>query len=161
MKPQMLLPGWVCRIRIVGFSVAASLLLATGAWTQVTFTVNTTDDGVDVNPGDGICSTVPPPAPHICTLRAAIMEANRAPAPGSAAMILHASALPYTLQIFPTIADGEADGDLNLIVPAGYNTPGPTTITGDGAANTTIDANRSIAYSVSMRDEACQSPASR
>jgi CSLREA domain-containing protein len=141
-KPRMFLLAWVRRIRVIGFSIVASLLLATGAWAQVTFTVNTTDDGVDINPGDGICSTVPPPAPHVCTLRAAIMEANRAPAPGGAKIILHASALPYTLQIFPTIADGEADGDLNLIVPAGYNTPGPTTITGDGAASTTIDANK-------------------
>jgi CSLREA domain-containing protein len=135
----MLLLGWT---RVIGFSIAASMVLATGAWAQVIFTVNTTDDGVDISPGDGNCSTVALPALPICTLRAAIMEANRAPAPaGGATIILHASASPYMLKIFPTMADGEADGDLNLIVPAGYNPPGPTTITGDGAANTIIDGN--------------------
>ncbi len=128
---------------MIGISIVASLLLAPCAWAQVTFTVNTTDDGVDISPGDGNCSTVALPALPICTLRAAIMEANRAPAlAGGATIILHASALPYRLQIDPTIADGEAVGDLNLIVPAGYNTPGPTTITGDGAASTVIDAKK-------------------
>jgi CSLREA domain-containing protein len=139
----MLLPGWARRIRVIGISIVASLLLAPCAWAQVTFTVNTTDDGVDISPGDGNCSTVALPAPPNCTLRAAIMEANRAPAlAGGATIILHASASPYRLQIYPTIADGEADGDLNLIVPAGYNPPGPTKIMGDGAANTTIDAKK-------------------
>src|SRR6478736_834985 len=120
----MLLLGWVCRIRIVGFSVAASLLLATGAWAQVTFTVNTTDDGVDISPGDGNCSTVAAPAPPICTLRAAVMEANRAPNLG-AIIKIPASVVPYILKIFPHDADDEDNGDLNLLVPAGY-APGPT-----------------------------------
>ena len=37
-----------------------------------TFTVNTTDDTVDANPGDGIAAD----ASGYCSLRAAIMEAN-------------------------------------------------------------------------------------
>src|ERR1051326_7209923 len=36
------------------------------------FTVNSTTDAVDVNPGDGTCAT----AGSVCTLRAAIQEAN-------------------------------------------------------------------------------------
>ena len=39
---------------------------------SATFTVNTTDDDVDVAPGDGICTT----AGGTCTLRAAIQETN-------------------------------------------------------------------------------------
>ncbi len=135
----MFLLAWVRRIRLIGFSIAASLLLATGAWAQVTFNVNTTDDGVDISPGDGNCSTVAAPALPVCTLRAAVMEANRAPNLG-AIIKLHSSAVPYTLKIFPHDADGEDNGDLNLLVPSGY-VPGPTQIIGDGAATTIIDAN--------------------
>jgi hypothetical protein len=57
-KPRMFLLGWVRRIRVIGISIVASLLLAPGAWAQVTFTVNTTDDGVDDNPGNGLCHTL-------------------------------------------------------------------------------------------------------
>src|SRR5688572_8906943 len=39
------------------------------------FNVNTNADGVDANPGDGICLT----AQGACTLRAAIMQANASP----------------------------------------------------------------------------------
>ena len=136
MNSRMFLPGWARRVRVIGFSLAGSLLLATGAG-AVTFTVNTTDDGVDVSPGDGNCSTTPT-LPYICTLRAAVMEANRAH--NGATIILPASVTPYTLKISPDIADGEATGDLNLLIPSGY-APGPTTITGAGAATTVIDAN--------------------
>jgi len=136
-KPRMFLVSWVRRIRVIGFSIAASLLLATFAWAQVTFNVNTTDDGVDINPGDGICSTVASPAPPICTLRAAVMQANRMSNAGS---IIKLPAGTYTLTIPASIADGEENGDLNLSIPSGYS-PGPTIIKGAGAANTTIDAN--------------------
>src|SRR5690606_38888623 len=39
-----------------------------------TFTVNNTADAPDANPGDGICAT----ASGVCTLRAALQEANAA-----------------------------------------------------------------------------------
>ncbi len=133
----MLSLGWARRIRVIGFSVAASLVLAPCAWAQVTFTVNTTDDGVDINPLDGVCSTVPPPAPPICTLRAAVMQANRMSNAGS---IIKLPPGTYTLIIPASLADGEENGDLNLAIPSGYY-PGPTMIKGAGAANTTIDAN--------------------
>ncbi len=42
-----------------------------------TFTVNSTSDAVDKNPGDGICAT----AANVCSLRAAIIEANHNPGP--------------------------------------------------------------------------------
>lgn len=111
------------------------LMAATTAQAAIVFTVDSTSDGVDDNPGNGICHT----ADGTCTLRAAIMEANRTPNAG-ATIVLPASAVPYTLQIFPTIADGEENGDLNLAVPPGY-APGPTTITGAGSDVTVIDAN--------------------
>jgi CSLREA domain-containing protein len=135
-NPCMLWLDWLRVVRVIGFSIAGSLLLATGAPAQVTFNVNTTNDGVDINPGDGNCSTVAPPALPICTLRAAVMEANRM---ANAGAIIMLPAGTYKLSIGATIADGEENGDLNMIVPSGYS-PGPTTISGAGAASTIIDA---------------------
>ncbi|HTO74935.1 MAG TPA: CSLREA domain-containing protein, partial [Thermoanaerobaculia bacterium] len=45
----------------------------------VIFTVNSTGDAHDANPGDGICETAP--GNGVCTLRAAIDEANVLTAP--------------------------------------------------------------------------------
>ena len=53
-------------IALVAMMAAVSMSCA------ATFTVNTTDDDVDVAPGDGICTT----AGGTCTLRAAIQETN-------------------------------------------------------------------------------------
>ena len=41
------------------------------------FTVNSTVDAVDANPGDGVCETAP--GNGACTLRAAVQEANDLP----------------------------------------------------------------------------------
>jgi hypothetical protein len=127
----MLLLGGV---RVIGFSIAASMVLATGAWAQVIFDVNDTGDDIDANVLDGKCET-PLPAKK-CTLRAAVMQANRMPNAGS---IIKLPAGTYKLTIPAPIMDGEENGDLDLIVPAGYS-PGPTNIVGDGADVTTIDA---------------------
>ena len=51
------------------------LMSAPDSW-GATFTVNSTADAVDATLGDGICAT----ATGICTLRAAVQEANAAPA---------------------------------------------------------------------------------
>lgn len=102
------------------------------------FTVDSPLDIVDDNPTDGICHTaIDSAAAGKCTLRAAVMSANRASGAG-ANIVLPAGT--YTLVIPATVADGDDNGDLNLSVPAGY-APGPTTIAGAGAATTIIDAN--------------------
>ena len=44
----------------------------TPAHAAATFTVNSATDAVDATPGDGVCAT----AGSVCTLRAAIQEAN-------------------------------------------------------------------------------------
>lgn len=46
-----------------------------------TFVVNTTVDLPDANPGDGYCDADPSPLVDLCTLRAAIQEANLNPGP--------------------------------------------------------------------------------
>lgn len=89
-------------------------LSAAQAFAEPTFTVNSTSDDVDANPGDGACAT----SAGLCTLRAAIMEANRSSGVG-ATIVLPAGT--YTLTIPATPTDGEDNGDLNLTAPASGN----------------------------------------
>lgn len=88
------------------------------------FFVNTTQDTVDINPGDGICAD----SNGDCSLRAAIMEANAAPDRNS----IQVPAGTYTLTL--PVVDDEGGGDLNIesdmnIVGAG---PELTVIDGNG-----------------------------
>ena len=138
MTLRMRLTGLARLACTIGLAIAGGLLLPVEAL-AVTFTVNSTDDGADISPGDGNCSTVDPPAQPVCTLRAAVMEANRTTGLG-AIIKLPASVVPYFLKIDPKAPDDEKTGDLNLFVPSGYTT-GPTQIIGDGAAFTIVDAN--------------------
>jgi CSLREA domain-containing protein len=92
---------------------------------SATFTVNTTDDDVDVAPGDGICAT----AGGTCTLRAAIQETNSLP--GSDVIVLPAG---HYLLTIPGKEDAGAAGNLDIW--------DNLRILGAGAANTVIDANR-------------------
>ncbi len=128
LRPALRRKAWIFVVNL-----AVGLAFAMSASAAVVFTVNSTLDQVDDNPTDGVCHT----AANTCTLRAAIMSANRASGAG-ATIVLPAGT--YTLVIPATLADGDDNGDLNLSVPAGY-APGPTTITGAGAAVTIIDAN--------------------
>lgn len=56
--------------------LTCALLLAAPAW-AATFIVDSPDDYADATPGDGICAA----AGGVCTLRAAIQEANALPGP--------------------------------------------------------------------------------
>ena len=112
-------------------AAAASLLVATSACATVVFSVDTTDDGVDDNTGDGICHT----AANTCTLRAAVMQANRVV---NSDITIELPAGTYVLG--PALnADGDDSGDLNLTAPVSGNPV--ITITGAGNVTTIIDGN--------------------
>ena len=89
------------------------------------YIVNSTSDDVDVNPGDGVCAT----AGGLCTLRAAIMEANALP--GADTVVLPAGT--YRLTIPGQNEDMSATGDLDITEDI--------TINGSGSATTIIDGN--------------------
>ena len=72
----------------------------------VTFTVNSTIDDVDAAPGDGACATVG----GVCTLRAAIQEANALAGPDTIVL----KAKKYYLTIAGTGEDVAATGDLDI-----------------------------------------------
>ncbi len=86
------------------------------------FTVNSTADAVDANPGDGVCAA----AGGQCTLRAAIMEANAL----SGADTITVPAGTYTLTIPGAGEDAAATGDLDLVQDI--------TVNGGGAGSTII-----------------------
>jgi CSLREA domain-containing protein len=105
--------------------VAALLLLSPGLAVGNTFVVNSTIDAVDTVPGNGVCAT----AGSVCTLRAAIQEANAL----SGAHLITLPAGTYTLTISGRGETNAATGDLNV--------NGNITINGDSAATTIVDAN--------------------
>ena len=90
-------------------SLAVTFLFPLQAFSLI-FTVNTTMDAVDLNPGDGVCDINPSPFITLCSLRAAIQEANA---------ILNSHELiqlpPGTYQLsIPGSDDSGAMGDLDI-----------------------------------------------
>jgi CSLREA domain-containing protein len=109
---------------ITNAGIAALLLFGGDQMARAAyFTVDSTTDTVDVNPGDGIAAD----ANGHCTLRAAIMEANALPGPDTISL----PANTYTLTIAGRGEDAAAKGDLDIA--------GDLTIYGAGAALTIID----------------------
>jgi hypothetical protein len=115
--------------------MAAALLamLAAPFAFAVTFNVDSFLDQPDDLTIPGTCHT----AANKCTLRAAVMQANRTSGAGAT---INVPAGTYLLTIPAAGADGETNGDLNLTTPASGNPV--ITITGGGAATTIIDANQ-------------------
>ncbi len=90
-----------------------------------TFVVNSTVDAVDAVPGNGVCAT----AGSVCTLRAAVQEANALA--GADTITLPAGT--YTLTLPGSGENAAAFGDLDLT--------SNITLNGAGAATTIIDGN--------------------
>ena len=93
-----------------------------------TFTVESTQDVGDLNPGDGLCDASPDPG-YQCTLRAAIMEANAM----VGAQSIYVNPGNYVLS-GSSDEDEAATGDLDLSEEV--------TIFGADADTTIIDGNR-------------------
>jgi CSLREA domain-containing protein len=91
----------------------------------VEFTVDTTADTIDVNPGDGVARD----QNGSCSLRAAIMEANALVGPDT--ILLGPTA--YQLTLVGAREDGGLTGDLDIF--------SNLTIQGSGTHETIIDAN--------------------
>jgi CSLREA domain-containing protein len=92
-----------------------------------TFTVNSTIDAVDINPGNGICETST--GNNICTLRAAIQETNSL----AGADVINLPAGNYTLNLSGADENNSATGDLDIT--------DALTISGANSLTTIINAN--------------------
>jgi len=108
------------------FCIAVVLSLSQGVEAAL-FKVNSTDDSVDTLPGDGICRT----AAAVCTLRAAIQEANALPGADE----IRLKAAIYRLTLTGAGEDLAATGDLDIT--------DSVTIVGKGAALTVVDGHHS------------------
>jgi CSLREA domain-containing protein len=115
---------------LLSLATAAALMVpaSSAAATVVTYRVNTTADTVDAAPGDGKCAD----ATGRCSLRAAMMEAERHPTQ-TTTVVLPAGRYKLTRPPILGVGDLSADGAL-------YNI-GNTTVEGAGARKTIIDAN--------------------
>ena len=114
--------------------IVALLLLAVvtpASAAPLTFTVNSIFDIPDATPGDNVCETAL--GTHVCTLRAAIQEANAHA--GNDTIVLQAGAT-YVLTRVGAADDTALNGDLDI--------NHSVTITGSGAASTIIDGNGSV-----------------
>src|ERR1700712_1503845 len=116
------------RLPAVAWTFAAGLLSVLPAFAAQTFMVDSTDDLVDDDVGDNVCHT----SANTCTLRAAVMQANRAAKAGA---IIELPAGTYTLSLPPADPLGDDNGDLNF-----SSQTAPVSLIGAGADVTTIDA---------------------
>jgi CSLREA domain-containing protein len=114
------------RLLIIGLVAASFVGMAVPMQASTAFIVNSADDAVDTLPGDGLCETASQNG--ICTLRAAIQEANAVPGANS---VLLASGT-YTQTIHWDYNDSSAVGDLDIT--------DDLTLTGAGADTTIIVA---------------------
>jgi CSLREA domain-containing protein len=111
-------------------------------------TVNTTADGVDADPGDGVCETAA--GNGVCTLRAAVAEGN---ALGQADLVVPAGTYPLSV----VDGDGSADLDvtgrieLNWLAPAEVEIGGSIDVAASGTLlvdGATIAARVTVAGSL-------------
>ena len=117
------------RAHVSRLAAAAALVLALAVLASshpvrasgATFTVTSTADVIDGNPGDGTCASA-----SGCTLRAAVMEANALPGHDT----INLSSSTYVLTLIGA-DDTAVAGDLDIT--------DDVTITGAGAAATIID----------------------
>ncbi len=131
---------------LAAVSVAGSGNHQTVRPTAGVFTVNNTGDAPDAVPGNGVCETAP--GNNICTLRAAIQEANALAGPSTILFNIAGSGVQTIspLTALPTITD--------TVTINGYNQPGSspnTLIVGDNAVlNIAIDGSSSSGNGLSF-----------
>jgi CSLREA domain-containing protein len=108
------------------FCMAIVFSVSQGAEAAI-FKVNSTEDAVDIAPGNGVCMT----AGGVCTLRAAIQEANAL----VGADEIRLKAAVYRLTLTGAGEDAAATGDLDIT--------DSVTIVGKGATLTVVDGHHS------------------
>jgi CSLREA domain-containing protein len=94
-------------VLVAGPPLTAASALSASPLVVKLFTVNSVTDAVDAHPGDGVCLT----AANVCSLRAAVQEANATT--GAVEIDLQANA-GYYLTLTGSDEDAAATGDLDV-----------------------------------------------
>jgi CSLREA domain-containing protein len=116
-------------IQILILCMAFSLfMIPLGQVLAASFTVNSTADSPDLNPGDGLCKARVN-GQDVCTLRAAILEANASP--GADTITVPAGVYELGIPVLNDDLPETGDWDIH----------GPVTIVGAGASSTIIDGS--------------------
>jgi len=113
--------------------VVIASMHAAPAFAIQTFTVNSVLDEIDDDTSDGICHT----ASDTCTLRAAVMQANRTTGVGATIVLPEGT---YGLARPPAGSNGDDNGDLDFAAPTQGNPV--INLEGAGQSSTIIDANQ-------------------
>jgi CSLREA domain-containing protein len=121
------------RLTLIVFILLSLTLVQPQPARAASFTVDSTADFPDFNPGDGFCQTLN--GTGVCTLRAAIMEANALSSPGGDTINLPAGIYLLTRSGFD---DNAFNGDLDI------TSSSEVVIVGAGAESTIIDGNGSV-----------------
>ena len=101
-----------------------------------TFTVNTTSDTVDKNPGDGVCADIN----NKCSLRAAIMEANAFP--GTDTIMVPNGTYTLTIARAATPPEDASSGTLDVTDSVNIIGSGQSTTIIQGGTRATLRAAR-------------------
>jgi CSLREA domain-containing protein len=124
--------GFIRMIRAIGVGVvivaaAGAALAAPQPAAAAPFTVNDTGDAGDASPGNGVCAT----AGAVCTLRAAIQEANA---------LAGADTISFSLGAgYPTIQPGSELPAIGSDITIDGNTGGATKVQLDGSLAGALD----------------------
>ena len=111
-----------CLGRVLIVAASACAFAAAAGAEPLTYLVNSTADELDFNPGNGVCETVA--GNGVCTLRAAILEANAHA--GADTIVLRPNAT-YLLSLVGADDDGR-NGDLDVLDSVTIIGAGPTTV---------------------------------
>ncbi len=118
----------------VAFAALAFVGVVGAAMNGSTYMVNNTADAIDKNPGDDVCAT----AANVCTLRAAVMEANAHP--GTDTIRLQRLAPGSTPDVFKITVGGK-DGDTPNAAIGDLDITESVKLSGFNAVWSVIDGN--------------------
>ncbi|MEW5988165.1 MAG: CSLREA domain-containing protein, partial [Chloroflexota bacterium] len=117
----------IVAICTISFALVVGVVAGLSAGPAATFTVNSTLDATDVNPGNGVCETAA--GNGVCTLRAAVQETNALV--GADTIVVPAGT--YLITIDGVTEDNAVSGDLDIT--------DDLIVSGAGIDSTIIDGN--------------------
>ncbi len=130
------------RLPLLVLAMVGSMVVVAPSARAAGFIVDSSADLPDDIPGDTFCATSSSPGPAVCTLRAAVMEANALAGDDT----ITVGARTVTLTLGGSEEDGAVTGDLDFIdfISSPSDLPQATTVVGSGVGQTVIECGTSF-----------------